>query len=219
MSRDGDGGARGREILATPAHAGVLVIWCDGPVKDVVKAAPGQSGLLGELLQRLGDRMPDTKGDWIEDRELSLSIHGGYDPPLTDRQSMISAAQAVVDSLILKLNACRQQQKSAKGSVDRARKLLLAAKDAVELDVKRTELLAALAESRRLADEVEDAKKAEEEARAAHASTVEKYESADKHLAKLNAELEVSERQPDDRESAWAGADQATGHYGPRRWP
>jgi catechol 2,3-dioxygenase-like lactoylglutathione lyase family enzyme len=66
----------------------------------------------GELLRRLGDRMPDTKSDWIEDRELSLSTHGGYDPPLTDRQSMIEAAQAVVDSLATKLNACRQQQRA-----------------------------------------------------------------------------------------------------------
>jgi hypothetical protein len=190
MSRDGDASARGREILAAPAHAGVLVIWCDGPVRDVAKAAPGQPGLLGELLRRLGDRMPDTKSNWIEDWELSLSIHGGYDPPLTDRQSMIGAAQAVVDSLTLKLHACRQQQKSAKGSVDRAQKLLSATKDAVELDTNRTELLAAQAESRRLADEIEDVKTAVEEARVAHASAVEEYESADKRLAQLNAELE-----------------------------
>jgi hypothetical protein len=190
MSREGDAGARGREILAAPAHAGVLVIWCDGPVEAVAKAAPGQPGLLGELLRRLGDRMPDTKSDWIEDQELGLSIHGGYDPPLTDRQSMIGAARAVVDSLALKLIAYREQQKSAKDSVDRAQKLLSAAKDAVELATKQTELLAARAESRRLADEIEEAKKAEEKARATHAAAIKRYESADDHLKRLNGELE-----------------------------
>lgn len=196
MSRDGDGGARGREILAAPAHAGVLVIWCDGPVEAVAKAAPGQPGLLGELLRRLGDRMPDTENDWIEDQELRLSIHGGYDPPLTDRQSMIDAACALVDSLALKLNACRQQQKGAKSSVDRAQELLSAAKDAVELATKRTELLAAQAESRRITDEIEEAKKAEEVARATHAAAVKRYESADDHLKQLNKELESLKDSP-----------------------
>ena len=118
VSRDTDDVAGAREILT--AYPGVPVIPCDGPVSALGKVAPGDAGLLSELLHRLGERMPETEHGWVEDRELRLAVCGGYDPPLTDRQSAITAARDAVESLHSKLDEQHSRRADAEDAVTRA---------------------------------------------------------------------------------------------------
>jgi hypothetical protein len=136
---------RARTILA--AHPGTPVIVCDGPVASVAKTGPGDFGLLGDLLRRLKERMPEATDDWIEDRELALAIGGGYDPPLTDREAAIAAARSNVDRLRETLNRQDERHADAIRTATGAEGLLTAARAAAEI----TALQVTLAEARRKA--------------------------------------------------------------------
>lgn len=184
-----DDTASTRGILA--AHPGIQVILCDGPVSALKKAAPEDDGLLGRLLRRLGERMPETEHDWVEDRELSLVVRGGYDPPLTDKQSAIAAARDVVGSLQKRLDEQRLRQNSADDAVARAEELLSAAKASMEIASKRDELDQLLREARDLIEKIEAARKIEEESRAAFSTADEEFKSADQRRREMNTDLET----------------------------
>lgn len=180
---------RSRGILA--AHPGIPLILCDGSAFALEKTAPGDDGLLGELLRRLGDRMPETGHGWVEDPELRLDIQGGYNPPLTDRQSAIAAARETVDNLREKLGGQLTQHASAESAVTRAENLLAAARASVEITGKQSELDRLLSQALELTEKIVNARDNEEESRAAFATADRDFNSVDQRRTQMNAEMEV----------------------------
>ena len=136
---------RARTILAM--HPGTPVVVCDGPIASVANARPGDFGLLGDLLHRLEERMPEATDGWVEDRDLGLAIGGGYDPPLTDREAAIAAARSNMDRLRESLGRQEERHATAKQAVTRAEDLLTAARAAAEIAT----LQVTLAEAKRKA--------------------------------------------------------------------
>ena len=110
--------------------------------------------------------MPEAEDGWVEDPELRLAVQGGYDPPLTDKQSAIAAASETVVNLGRKLEDQLALQASVASAVTRAENLLAAARAALEITGKKGELDRLLGQAPGLTEKIGNARKNEEEARA-----------------------------------------------------
>jgi hypothetical protein len=168
---------------------GTPVIAWDGPIGVTAKAGPADPGVLGDLLRRLQERMPEAVGDWVEDHGLGLAIGGGFAPPLTDQEAAIDAARVAVDRL--SENMVRQGERlgAATQAVARADDLLTAAQAAAEIPP----LLATLAEAELAAIDLPErtatARDQEERARNAFGVAEAAYRDEARHRQVLQDEL------------------------------
>ena len=178
-----------RTILA--AHPGTPVIACDGPIDVAMKASPGVPGTFGDLLRRLQERMPETAYGWIEDHDLGLTIGGGYDPPLTDREAAIAAAQATVDRLLESLGRQEERLTNAAQADTRVKDRLAAAKAAAEI----VPLEITLTEARRTATgfpaRIAAAQEQEETARNEFGAADTEFSNAAQRRQAMQAELRM----------------------------